>query len=39
MWNPRVGGEKLKHPKYTTDEGGDHPRMGGEKAMDAIRQQ
>ena len=27
--HPRVGGEKLKHPKYTTDEGGSPPRGRG----------
>ena len=29
--HPRVGGEKLKHPKYTTDKGGSPPH-GREKA-------
>ena len=27
--HPRMGGEKLKHPKYTTDEGGSPPHGRG----------
>ena len=27
--HPRVCGEKIQHPKYTTDKGGSPPRMRG----------
>ena len=30
--HPRVGGEKLKHPKYTTDKGGSPPHGRGKAA-------
>ena len=30
--HPRVGGEKLKHPKYTTDKGGSPPHGRGKEA-------
>ena len=35
LWrdHPRVGGEKLKHPKYTTDEGGSPPRGRGKARL------
>ena len=29
--HPRVCGEKIQHPKYTTDKGGSPPRMRGKE--------